>query len=289
MHWHVDDLEATVAAAAVAGRHRSTSRSRRAGTPGSSPPRWSTRSATCWASCTNPHYLEVARVQPRRPDVDVLDFPDAGRLGVLAGGAARRAGRGVAADRASGTRGSPRSRSRRRSTWPCATAGSTVSARPSTTCRSSSGTRAAGPRSSWSKVNVAKVEALTAAGRMRPAGLAEVDGRQGGRALGGGVRVAAHRHGPARSRGRAGRQRRRERRLRAARPIRPVRRDPAAAQGAHPRGTREGPGPGGRAAGRPEVGRARARPERRDCRWRVRCSKNEGGPTGISQSRRPSS
>ncbi|MCW0216529.1 MAG: YdeI/OmpD-associated family protein [Pseudonocardia sp.] len=31
------------------------------------------------------------------------------------------------------------------------------------------------PRSSWSRVNVAKVEALTAAGRMRPGGLAEVD------------------------------------------------------------------------------------------------------------------
>jgi len=30
------------------------------------------------------------------------------------------------------------------------------------------------PRSSWSKVNVAKVEALMAAGRMRPAGLADV-------------------------------------------------------------------------------------------------------------------
>jgi uncharacterized protein YdeI (YjbR/CyaY-like superfamily) len=30
-------------------------------------------------------------------------------------------------------------------------------------------------RSRWSKVNVAKVEALTAAGRMRPAGLAEVE------------------------------------------------------------------------------------------------------------------
>lgn len=30
------------------------------------------------------------------------------------------------------------------------------------------------PRSSWSKVNLAKVEALMAAGRMRPAGLAEV-------------------------------------------------------------------------------------------------------------------
>jgi uncharacterized protein YdeI (YjbR/CyaY-like superfamily) len=30
------------------------------------------------------------------------------------------------------------------------------------------------PRSSWSKVNVAKIEALSAAGRMRPAGLAEV-------------------------------------------------------------------------------------------------------------------
>jgi uncharacterized protein YdeI (YjbR/CyaY-like superfamily) len=33
-------------------------------------------------------------------------------------------------------------------------------------------------RSSWSKVNVAKVEALTAAGRMRPAGLAEVAAAQ---------------------------------------------------------------------------------------------------------------
>jgi len=31
------------------------------------------------------------------------------------------------------------------------------------------------PGSSWSKVNVAKVEALLAAGRMRPAGLAEVE------------------------------------------------------------------------------------------------------------------
>lgn len=31
------------------------------------------------------------------------------------------------------------------------------------------------PRSSWSQVNVAKVEALQAAGRMRPAGLAEVE------------------------------------------------------------------------------------------------------------------
>jgi uncharacterized protein YdeI (YjbR/CyaY-like superfamily) len=31
------------------------------------------------------------------------------------------------------------------------------------------------PRSNWSAVNVAKVEALTAAGRMQPPGLAEVD------------------------------------------------------------------------------------------------------------------
>jgi uncharacterized protein YdeI (YjbR/CyaY-like superfamily) len=30
------------------------------------------------------------------------------------------------------------------------------------------------PKSSWSKINVAKIEVLTAAGRMRPAGLAEV-------------------------------------------------------------------------------------------------------------------
>ena len=41
------------------------------------------------------------------------------------------------------------------------------------------------PRSSWSQINVAKVEALTAAGRMRPPGLAEVaaaqaDGRWAG-------------------------------------------------------------------------------------------------------------
>jgi uncharacterized protein YdeI (YjbR/CyaY-like superfamily) len=40
------------------------------------------------------------------------------------------------------------------------------------------------PRSTWSKVNVAKAEALTVAGRMRPSGLAEVaaaqaDGRWG--------------------------------------------------------------------------------------------------------------
>ena len=31
------------------------------------------------------------------------------------------------------------------------------------------------PRSSWSKINVAKIEVLTAAGRMRPAGVAEVE------------------------------------------------------------------------------------------------------------------
>jgi uncharacterized protein YdeI (YjbR/CyaY-like superfamily) len=31
------------------------------------------------------------------------------------------------------------------------------------------------PRSSWSKINVVRVEALTAAGRMRPAGMAEVE------------------------------------------------------------------------------------------------------------------
>jgi uncharacterized protein YdeI (YjbR/CyaY-like superfamily) len=35
------------------------------------------------------------------------------------------------------------------------------------------------PRSTWSKVNREKVEALTAAGRMRPAGLAEVERAKG--------------------------------------------------------------------------------------------------------------
>ena len=54
------------------------------------------------------------------------------------------------------TRGSRRSRSRKRSTWPSATGGSTVSARPTTTCRSSSGTRGAAPgargrRSTWGR------------------------------------------------------------------------------------------------------------------------------------------
>jgi uncharacterized protein YdeI (YjbR/CyaY-like superfamily) len=34
------------------------------------------------------------------------------------------------------------------------------------------------PRSSWSQVNVAKAEALLAAGRMRPAGMAEVEAAQ---------------------------------------------------------------------------------------------------------------
>src|SRR6476469_6756154 len=34
------------------------------------------------------------------------------------------------------------------------------------------------PKSSWSKINVAKVEVLTAAGRMRPAGMAEVEAAQ---------------------------------------------------------------------------------------------------------------
>jgi len=34
------------------------------------------------------------------------------------------------------------------------------------------------PRSNWSRLNVAKVEALTAAGRMRPSGIAEVEAAQ---------------------------------------------------------------------------------------------------------------
>ncbi len=40
------------------------------------------------------------------------------------------------------------------------------------------GTRGGRPRSSWSQVNVGKVEVLTAAGRMRPAGVAEVEAAQ---------------------------------------------------------------------------------------------------------------
>ncbi len=52
------------------------------------------------------------------------------------------------------------------------------------------------PRSSWSQVNVEKVDRLTAQGRMRPAGLAEVEAAQGRRPMGRGVRVAAHRRAP---------------------------------------------------------------------------------------------
>ena len=72
-------------------------------------------------------------------------------------------------------RGPPRWRRPRRSTSRSATAGSTASARASTrrtSCRSTRrGGRAAGGRRSTSR----KVEALIAAGEMRPAGLAEIE------------------------------------------------------------------------------------------------------------------
>jgi len=57
------------------------------------------------------------------------------------------------------------------------------------------------PKSSWSKVNIARVEALVVAGRMRPTGPGAGRGRQGGRPVGCGVRVTAQRNRPARSRG----------------------------------------------------------------------------------------
>jgi hypothetical protein len=74
------------------------------------------------------------------------------------------------------------------------------------------------PGSSWSTANVAKAKALA-----------------------GGIRIAARRRGPARSR------------LRAARQVRPVRRDPAAARGPHRANARENPGPGSRPTGRSEL------------------------------------
>jgi uncharacterized protein YdeI (YjbR/CyaY-like superfamily) len=59
------------------------------------------------------------------------------------------------------------------------------------------------PRSNWSAVNVAKVEALSAAGRMQPPGLAEVDAakadgrwhRAARSGLAGGVQQRSHRRG----------------------------------------------------------------------------------------------
>ena len=88
-------------------------------------------------------------------------------------------------------------------------------------------------RSSWSRVNVGKVEALLAAGRMRPPGLAEVeaaqaDGRweaayESQRTAAVPPDLAAALAGNARA----------QRGLRAPRPIRSVRGDPAVAQGTH--------------------------------------------------------
>jgi len=72
-------------------------------------------------------------------------------------------------------------------------------------------------------------------------------------ALAGGIRIAARRRGPARSRRRAGHRRPREGGFRAARQVRPVRRDPAAAQGPHRANARENPGPGSRPTGRSEL------------------------------------
>ena len=71
------------------------------------------------------------------------------------------------------------------------------------------------PRSKWSQINRDRVEALIAAGRMRPAGQAQVDAGEGGRAVGRRVRrqpdhrgprrpdqgVASQRQGPPRVRG----------------------------------------------------------------------------------------
>ena len=55
------------------------------------------------------------------------------------------------------------------------------------------------PKSRWSQVNVRKVCELTAQGRMRPSGLAEVRGGQGRWTVGRRVRIAARGHGAARS------------------------------------------------------------------------------------------
>ena len=63
----------------------------------------------------------------------------------------------------------------RRSTSACATAGSPASASRYDEVYYLQKYVPRRPRSRWSQVNVAKVEELTAAGRMRPSGLAEVD------------------------------------------------------------------------------------------------------------------
>ena len=49
-----------------------------------------------------------------------------------------------------------------------------------------------GPKSKWSKINRDKAEALVESGRMKPAGLREIEQSQGGRPVGGGLRGPAH-------------------------------------------------------------------------------------------------
>ena len=141
--------------------------------------------------------------QGRRVDVlsapGVLDLPDAARWESWLRRSTRCAPRpGCASPGA--TPGSPRSRWRRRSTWPSATAGSTGSARRTTASRSSSATA---PPAGEHVVEGQRGEGRGALrGRTDAAGRAGGGrGREGGRTVGGGERVAAPRHGPAGPRG----------------------------------------------------------------------------------------
>ncbi len=91
------------------------------------------------------------------------------------------------------------------------------------------------PGSRWSQVNVRKVEALIAAGRMRPAGLAEVEAAKADGRWDAAYEISAECDRPTRSRGGTGREPSGGRDLRFARQERPIRRDPGCRHRPHRR------------------------------------------------------
>ena len=177
MHWHVDDLEGTVQRLLCPGRRRSTSRSPRAGEG------FVTASVVdpfgnVLGVMYNPHYVEMVGVRPDGVTCDPARVPRRRRLGVLVGRAPRGRLRGVAADRQARLRRRDH-RHRRRAGRGAVLGLDRRSAQGlSTSVSFQQRYCPRRPRSSWSQINVAKVEALTAAGRMRPPGLAEVAAAQ---------------------------------------------------------------------------------------------------------------
>ena len=127
----------------------------------------------------------------------------AGRIRGLAGGQPRRQRRDLAEVREEGHGSRQRSSTPKRSTLLSASAGSTASARRSTTTYYLQRYTPRRARSKWSKINVGKVEALIAERRDAPRRPRRDRAREGRRPLGRRLRVARDDRGPARPAGRA--------------------------------------------------------------------------------------